>query len=128
MEDSKIQQLRANYDAYNRCDFDAIIETSHPDIVLVRAGGQGEVRGTEALRSWMEPDAFESQQLEPATFQVAHDKVLVYVRSRLRGACSGIEMEIATWTVWTFDESGRITRIEIFLEHQEDEARRAFLD
>ncbi len=117
--------LRRNYEAYNRCDFDSVVERAHPDIVLVRAGGQGELRGPEALRSWMEPDAFESQLLEPLEFEVATNRVLVHARSMLRGACSGIEMEACTWTVWTFDDQARITRIEVFLEHEEDEARRA---
>ena len=34
-------------------------------------------------------------------------------------------MEIEVWTVWTFDADDRVTRIESYLPHQEDEARRA---
>jgi hypothetical protein len=31
-------------------------------------------------------------------------------------------MEIDSHTVWTFDDDGRVTRVEFFLPHQEDEA------
>src|SRR5262245_18583024 len=96
---------------------------AHPDIVLVRAGRQGEVRGPSELRSWMEPDAFDAQTLDPREFQLAGNKVLVHLRGALRGASSGIEMEIGAWTVWTFDDQQRITRIEIFLDQEEAKAR-----
>lgn len=74
----------------------------------------------------MEPDAFESQILEPLFFQAADEKVLVHVNGRLRGAGSGIEMEVRSWAVWSFDEDERVTRIEVFLDHEEAAARRAF--
>jgi len=73
----------------------------------------------------MEPDAFEAQTIEPGEFEVAGNKVLLLQHSTVRGAGSGIEMEIDTWAVWTFDEDGKVTRIESYLRHEEDEARRA---
>ena len=42
-----------------------------------------------------------------------------------RGAASGIEMDVLTWSVWTFDEEGLITRIAIFRDREEDKAREA---
>ena len=42
-----------------------------------------------------------------------------------RGAASGIELDVLTWSVWSFDEDGLITRIEIYLDHEEDRARKA---
>jgi hypothetical protein len=42
-----------------------------------------------------------------------------------RGATSGIELDVTTWSVWTFDEDGLITRIEIYLDREEDRAREA---
>ena len=35
-------------------------------------------------------------------------------------------MEVASWAVWTFDEDGRVTRMETYLEHDEEAARRSF--
>ena len=118
--------MRSQYEAYSRCDFDAVMERAHPDMVVVRAGGQGEIRGPERIRAWMEPDAFASQVLEPLEFQVAAEKVLVRVRGTLRGAGSGIQMVVPSWAVWTFDDQDRVMRIETYLEHEEDEARRSF--
>src|SRR5207247_653086 len=83
----------------NRGDFDVLIEVADPDIVLVRAGGQPELRGAEALRAWLEPDAFESQVLEPTEFRVAGNRVLMRVESTVRGAGSGIETKGEDWSI-----------------------------
>ena len=53
------------------------------------------------------------------------DKVLVRQHTWGRGAGSGIELEIDTWVVWTFDGDGLVTRIEAFLIHQETAALEA---
>jgi hypothetical protein len=42
-----------------------------------------------------------------------------------RGSASGIELDVVTWSVWTFDEDGLITRIAIYLDHEEDKALEA---
>jgi hypothetical protein len=125
-DDEKIQRIERLCDAMNHGDLDSAVELGNPEIVLVRAGGQGELQGLVALRAWMEPDAFSSQFLEPLAFEVAGDRVLASLRSTVRGATSGIEMQIDAWTVYTFDDQGRLTRVEIFLEHEEGEARRVF--
>jgi hypothetical protein len=41
------------------------------------------------------------------------------------GAGSGIEMSVDSWGVFTFDDAGKITRVQLFLQHEEAEARRA---
>jgi ketosteroid isomerase-like protein len=124
-EEDLIEQLRRSYDRFNAGDFDAAIEMAHPDVVFARPGGQSEVRGVDALRAWMEPDAFESQVIQPEEFEVAGSRVLVRQHATARGAVSGIEVEIESWTLWTFDDDGKVIRMEFFLHHQEDEARRA---
>jgi ketosteroid isomerase-like protein len=121
-----IETLRRGYDAYNRRDYDAVAKLLHPDVVFVRPGAEPDLRGVDAFRAWMEPDAFESQASEPREIEIGDQKILVHQRTSARGAGSGIEMEIDSWAVWTFDENRRITRIETYLEHEEAEARRAF--
>jgi ketosteroid isomerase-like protein len=123
-----LETLRRGYDAYNRRDYDAVSELMHPDVVFVRPGGQHQLKGVDAFRAWMEPDAFESQASELLEIEIGDQKVLVRQRTSARGAGSGIEMEIESWAVWTFDEARRITRVEAFLDHEEAEARRAFED
>src|SRR5262249_23489022 len=127
IEDERLEQLRQIYDAFSRGDADGVTATSHPDIVVVRAASQGELRGVEAIRAWVEPDAFSSQVVEPVGFWVDGDKVLVYLRGVARGAGSGIELEIGSWTVWTFDDDGLVTRVQVFLDHEEHLARNALL-
>jgi hypothetical protein len=73
----------------------------------------------------MEPDAFESQRTEPLEIEIAGNRALIRQLTKARGAGSGIEVEVESWAVWTFDDDGTVTRMENFLEHEEAEARRA---
>ena len=74
----------------------------------------------------MEPDAFRDQVVTPVQVDVAADgTVLARQHLRSRGAGSGIELEGHSWSVWTFDDDGLITRIEIYLDHEEERAREA---
>jgi ketosteroid isomerase-like protein len=125
-EDQLIDRLRQGYDAFNRGDYDSATEWVHPDVVVVSPGSITELRGAEALRAWMEPDAFESQVSEPGEIEVAGNKALIHQMTKARGAGSGIEMEVGSWAVWTFDDEGRVTRMETYFEHDEEGARRSF--
>jgi hypothetical protein len=73
----------------------------------------------------MEPDAFEKQVVDPVDFSVEGPRVLVRQHGRVRGAGSGIEMEIESWAVWTFDDQGLAKRLEFYLHHEETAARKA---
>ncbi len=126
MTDEKmIAALRRLHDAFNRGDFEAVVQLADPDIELVRAGGQSSVKGVAALREWMEPDAIEEQRVEPLDFRVKGDKVLVRVHTTGRGAGSGIEIDEVTCIVYTLDDHGLVTRVELFLPHEEAEALEA---
>jgi ketosteroid isomerase-like protein len=126
-DDELIRRLHTSFDAFNRGDFEAATKWVHPDVVLVTLSpGRTEIRGLEAFRAWMEPDAFESQAVEAEAIEIAEGKALIHQQTRARGAGSGIEIEIGSWSVWTVDEDGRVTRIENYLEHEEDEARLSF--
>ena len=124
-DDEKIERINQLFAAMNSGELDAAIELGHPDVVLARAGGAGEDSGNQPILKWMEPDAFESQVTEVLGFEVDGNRVLAQVRSTARGAGSGIEIEISAWIVYSFDEQGRFTRVEIFLEHEQEDARRA---
>jgi ketosteroid isomerase-like protein len=126
-DEELIRRLRTSFDAFNRGDFDAATKWVHPDVVFISLSpGRTEIHGLEAFRAWMEPDAFESQAVEGEVIEIAGGKALIHQQTRARGAGSGIEIEIGSWSVWTVDEDGRVTRIENFLEHEEGEARGAF--
>ena len=124
MSQENVETIRRTYEAFSRGDFDTARKFSHPEAVLVPPGGQSPLRGA-AVRAWMEPDAIAEQRSEPREFRVSGDKVLVNQHTWSRGAGSGIELEADFWAVWTFDENGLVTRIEVFLVDQEGEALEA---
>jgi ketosteroid isomerase-like protein len=120
-----IDSLRRAYEAFSRADFDTAVEMAHPEIEFIPPGGQAALRGSDALRAWMEPDAIENQRIEPLELRVNGNKALVRQHTWARGAGSGIELELDMWAVWTFDDEGLATRMEAFLNHQELEALEA---
>ena len=101
------------------------MEWIHPEIELFPAGNQPPIRGAANYRAWLEPDAFESQVLEPLEIRFSGNKVLIHQRSTIRGAGSGIEAEFLAWTVLTVDDAGLARRIEIYLDHEEAQALEA---
>jgi ketosteroid isomerase-like protein len=120
-----IARLRRFYEAFNRDDFDAAMEIAHPEIEFVRPWGQPPLRGAEALRAWMKPDAFEEQQLEALEFSIKGNTVLVRSHASGRGAGSGIDVDVDFWAVWTLNDAGLATRLAFYLDHQEDKALEA---
>jgi ketosteroid isomerase-like protein len=126
MPEEHSEAIRRWLEALSREDFDAALALVHPDIEFVPPGGQTPYRGAESVRRWMEPDAFQGQVVTPVEIIVAEDRtVLARQHIKARGAASGIEMEGHSWSVWSFDEAGLITRIEIYLDHEEHKARDA---
>ena len=124
-DEEMIAALRRFHEAFNRGDVEALVRMAHPDIELVRPGGQSSVKGVAALREWMEPDAFEEQRVEPLDFRVNGDKVLVRVHATGRGAGSGIEIDAVISAVYTLDDHGLVKEAEGFLPHEEADALKA---
>jgi ketosteroid isomerase-like protein len=120
-----IGSLRRAYEAFSRADFDTAIEIAHPEIEFIPPGGQSSLRGADAVRAWMDPDAIEQQRVEPREFRINGNKVLVRQHTWGRGAGSGIEVEVDMWVVWTLNDDGLATRMEAFLLHQESAALEA---
>jgi ketosteroid isomerase-like protein len=126
MSQANVEVVRGWLEALSNEDFDAALALVHRDVVLVPPGDQPPYRGAESVRRWMEPDAFRDQVVEPLETAVVTDRtVLAKHRASARGRASGIELDTISWSVWTFDDKGLITRIEIYLNHEEDKAREA---
>ena len=53
------------------------------------------------------------------------ERILARHHITARGRYSGIELDVVSWSVWTFDQDGLIRRIEIYLERDGDRAREA---
>ena len=124
-DEETIERLQAGYDAFNRGDFDTAIAFFHPDVEYIPVGGQPPIRGAQGFRAWMEPSAFERQVVEPREITVNGDKALVRIHAAVRGAGSGIEMEVESWVVLTQDPDGLVTRMEVFFLYEEEQARAA---
>jgi limonene-1,2-epoxide hydrolase len=124
-DEQMIEVLRRSTAALNREDFDAAMGHAASDIVVVRPEGLPELRGAEAVRAWLEPDAFEDQQIELIDLEARGNRVLIRQVTRARGAGSGIEVEIEALTLWTFNDAGKVSRVEAFTADQEDDVRRA---
>lgn len=121
-EESARRWLQAVADA----DYETVTGLVTDDVVLVPPGDQGPYEGAESMRRWMEPDAFPAQVITPLeVVAVTETTVLGRQHITATGRASGIELDVTSWSVWTFDPGGRITRIEIYLDHEEDEARTA---
>jgi ketosteroid isomerase-like protein len=113
-----VERLKEMYRAYSREDFDAAVTIAHPEIEFFRPG-QGSIRGSDALREWMEPDALKAHSVEPLDFRINGNRVLVHQHHSARGAESGIPVEADSWVIYTFDETGRATHAVAFLVEAE---------
>ena len=119
-----VEVLQAAYEAFNRGDLEAATRVLHPDFEFIRLRGLPPVNGPDAMRAWMEPDAFEDMRFEPLDYRVNGDKVLVRQHVTGTGAGSGMKLDVTTFAVVTL-ENGLVTRMEAFLPHEETEALEA---
>jgi ketosteroid isomerase-like protein len=127
MTDEKmIAALRRFLDAFNRGDVEAVVQLVHPDVELVRTGGMSSLKGVAARRRAARMDgAGRLRGPAPLDLRVKGDKVLVRGHATGRGAGSGIEIDVVTYSVWTLDDHGLVNEIQGFLPHEEAEALEA---
>jgi ketosteroid isomerase-like protein len=122
VSEANVQRLRQGYESLNRGDFDEAVSIIHPDFEFWPPGGQPPYRGVASFRKWMELDAFAEQTYDRLKFVISGNKILVEHRFRARGAGSGIEMEVQSFSVWTFDEDDRAIRLQGYLENEKAKA------
>jgi ketosteroid isomerase-like protein len=103
-----LELIRLGYEAWNRGEFDAILERLDPQVEL-RGHPQlpepGPFIGREEVRRWFETltDAWESISVTPIAFAEAGDSVVALVNIAGRGRGSGVEVESGVDAhVWTF--------------------------
>ena len=125
LSERNVELLRSLYEAFNRGDFETVVRGLHSDFEFSRVGVESPVRGPEAMRAWMEPDAIEDQRFEPLDFTVNGNRVLVRQHVTGRGAGSGIEVDAVSLAVFTMDEAGLVTRLQGFQAYEEAEALEA---
>jgi len=121
--DDLIATLNRGHEAFNRGDAAGMMELSTPDVEWVASGvfpgiegvheGEAVQEGVDALRSaWEEFDVSLAEVLHRSA-----DLLVVVERLRGRGRGSGVEVEMAVFSAYWF-EDGRIRRRLAFSERE----------
>ena len=121
MTDSRLDRLRAAYDAYNRGDAASAAGLASEDIEVCPPPTSLDpepFRGRDALLKYLEPNLFEFQRAEPAEFLEEGDRILVVVKVHARGRGSGVELRDEAFHVWTVEDE-RAVRFEVFVDRAE---------
>src|SRR3954447_22549511 len=77
-----LARMKRGYELYSEGDFDGLAEFVAPDVVMERIADLAPIEGWDSFRAFLDPDAFEWQQIEPLEWRVNGSKVLVRVRVR----------------------------------------------
>jgi uncharacterized protein len=114
-EASLSELIRAGTEAFNRGDHEAVLALLTEDIEWKRVDGLpdqgGTLHGKDAIRAWLAPDVFAEARAEPLEYVQGNGVVLVRSRFHARGAGSGIELDVETYTVYRVRD-GLVWRVE----------------
>jgi ketosteroid isomerase-like protein len=122
MSQENVELVRSGIDAYNRRDWDALLEHAGPDFVWDMSRSIGPNRGmysVDQFRSWVEDlwATFEEHRFEADEFIEAGENVVVPITVHATGR-DGIEAQAHTALAYTFRD-GAVTRIAMYNELQE---------
>jgi ketosteroid isomerase-like protein len=120
MSQENVEVVRRGYDAWNRGDLDALLQTFDPNVELhLPEGGLnvGTRRGHEAIRQLLEGflEVWDDLRIEPERFFAMGDQIVVFVRIRGRGKGSGVETETRPAHIGTV-RAGKVVRVVIYPE------------
>jgi ketosteroid isomerase-like protein len=124
MSQENVEIVRAQFDAFNRGDFEAANKDAAPDGELDWSRAVGPEHGVfrfdsdQARRFWDElRDPWESVQVEPEEFIEVGEQVVVPQTGYMRGR-DGIEVRARITQVFTIRE-GKIVRICLYQDKRE---------
>ena len=109
MSEENVEILKTVYKALNDGDVEAALRYAADDFIIKRAGPDPPVRGKDAVRTFVAPDAFSEQIFDPLEFRDNGDLVFVWLMVRAKGAGSGISMEQAAAHVWEYQDGKAIS-------------------
>src|SRR3954454_3998497 len=120
MTQENVEIVRRAYNAWNRVDIDAVLQTLDPDVELYLPEGGlnvGTRRGHEAMRRLMEGflEVWDDLRMEPERFFDTGDQIVVFVRVRGTGKGSGVEVETRPAHLGTV-RAGKVVRLVIYPE------------
>jgi len=114
----KLEVLKNAYDSLNKGDLEAALRHAADDFVIQRAGPDPPVRGKDAVRAFLAPDAFSELIFDPLEFREGETSVFVWLTVRVRGAGSGIAMEQRAAHVWQW-RNGRVASLKVTFDRGE---------
>ena len=118
MSERNVELVRFGYEAYDRGDVDAVLETLDPDVEWKQVEQPMAVRGREGvLKAWEEWSEPFQEDLHATLEDLidAGDSVIAVVRHRGTGKQSGVELDLRTYLVYTLRE-GKIVRMIEYTE------------
>jgi uncharacterized protein len=126
MSREDVDIVRQGYDAYDRGDVVAALETFHPDVEWKQVEQPREVRGRDAVLSvweeWSEPFEENLHANVEDLEDLGEGQVLAVVRHTGVGKQSGIKLDMTTYLLYTVRDE-RVVRMVEYLER--DQALRA---
>ncbi|HWX97343.1 MAG TPA: nuclear transport factor 2 family protein [Solirubrobacteraceae bacterium] len=115
MSDAHFELINAGIAAFNDGDFDRFADMFAVDAEVQRAGAFGTLRGREAIRAWVDPDAVEFRGITVTALQRSGDQVLATCDVWIRGIASGAEVANTMYLLLTFRDD-RVRRMAIYFE------------
>ena len=119
MSQENVERLRAGYEAFNSGDLEGALRYVDEDIEFRRVETAMDavvvLRGVDAIREYLVPDAFAEQTFEPEEFIDRGDLVLVRGTGRVRGRGSGIGLQQTAFHIWEIRD-GKAVRLEVHLD------------
>ena len=117
MSQADIENLKAGFDAYNDGDFERLLELWDEDVEIVGLLVAKSLRGKEAARSWLVPEAID-QRGEPIEFRDLGGRILVTCDWHIHGRGSGVDVDTRLYLLFTM-RVGKVARLEAFGDEQE---------
>jgi ketosteroid isomerase-like protein len=123
MSEENVERIRDGYAAFNRHDYEAAVETFHPDAVWHPYLGSLEsdvYRGRDAiLAMWREFDKGfgGSLKVEPREYIDLGDQVAVVVEAHATGSESGAEVSQSWVQLWSLRD-GLVIHVEPFPDRE----------
>ena len=113
-QDACISALRRAYDAFNRGDIDATVESLHPEIEWTEPAefpGGGTYHGHAGVKGYLAQSRanWAEGRSEPERFIAAGDKIVVFVHARVRPKDSATWSEIRLADVFTFRQAKAVS-------------------